>query len=64
MNDYNRKRKTLRIELAQKKITWRQFVDELEMLIIKFLVYEKDFWDETSSNEKEMATSICKTQLA
>ena len=55
INEYNQTRKDLRIELAQKKITWRQFVDGLEMLIIKFLVQEKEFWNEHSNSEKELA---------
>jgi hypothetical protein len=45
MDEYNLDRKQLRILLATKKITWRQFVDDLEMLIIKNRAKEKEYWE-------------------
>jgi hypothetical protein len=42
------------LALAQKKITWRQFVDDLEMQIIRYLDQEKEFWNERPTIEKEM----------
>ncbi len=54
INEYNQRRKTLRLALAQKKITWRQFVDDLEMQIIQYLDQEKEFWNERPTIEKEM----------
>jgi len=45
MDEYNLDRKQLRILLATKKITWRQFVDDLEILIIKNRAKEKEYWE-------------------
>jgi hypothetical protein len=45
MNDYNIKRKELRIQLMNKKITWRQFSDSLEDLIIRNRSKESDYRD-------------------
>jgi hypothetical protein len=45
MNDYNIKRKELRIQLMNKKITWRQFSDGLEDLIIRNRSKESDYRD-------------------
>jgi hypothetical protein len=43
MVDYNDKRKVLRIQLMSKKITWREFSDGLEDLIIKNRAKESDY---------------------
>jgi len=45
MSDYNNKRKDLRIQLTNKKITWRQFSDGLEDLIIKNRAKESEYRD-------------------
>jgi len=45
MADYNNKRKDLRIQLMNKKITWRQFSDGLEDLIIKNRAKESEYRD-------------------
>ena len=45
MVDYNNKRKDLRIQLTNKKITWRQFSDGLENLIIKNRARESEYRD-------------------
>ena len=43
MNDYNIKRKELRVQLMNKKITWRQFSDGLEDLIIRNRSKESEY---------------------
>lgn len=43
MNDYNIKRKELRVQLMNKKITWRQFSDGLEDLIIRNRSKENEY---------------------
>ena len=43
MNDYNIKRKELRVQLMNKKITWRQFSDSLEDLIIRNRSKESEY---------------------
>ena len=45
MVDYDNKRKELRINLMNKRITWRQFSDDLEDLIIRNRSKESDFRD-------------------
>jgi hypothetical protein len=45
MADYNKKRKDLRIQLINKKITWRQFSDGLEDLVIKNRAKESEYRD-------------------
>ena len=45
MADYNNKRKDLRIQLMNKKITWRHFSDGLEDLIIKNRAKESEYRD-------------------
>ena len=47
MNDYNIKRKELRVQLMNKKITWRQFSDGLEDLIIRNRAKESDYREKT-----------------
>lgn len=43
MIDYNDKRKALRLSLIEKKISWRQFSDGLEDLIIRNRARESDY---------------------
>ena len=50
MDDYNKKRKALRTQLAHREITWRQFVDELQELIQKNRAQEKLYWEETTKS--------------
>jgi hypothetical protein len=52
MNDYNIKRKELRIQLMNKKITWRQFSDGLEDLIIRNRAKESDYRDKKEVEPK------------
>jgi hypothetical protein len=47
MNDYNIKRKELRVQLMNKKITWRQFSDGLEDLIIRNRAKESEYRENT-----------------
>ena len=54
MDDYNKNRKLLRTQLAKKQITWRQFVDDLQVLIQKMQAQEKLFWEKNSSIERAM----------
>jgi len=54
MDDYNKNRKLLRTQLAKKQITWRQFVDDLQILIQKMQAQEKIFWEKNPSIERAM----------
>jgi len=54
MDDYNKNRKLLRTQLAKKQITWRQFVDDLQVLIQKMQAQEKLFWEKNPSIERAM----------
>jgi len=45
MMNYNYMRKELRLRLTQGKITWRQFSDDLEDLIIRNRAKESDYRD-------------------
>jgi hypothetical protein len=54
MDDYNKNRKLLRTQLAKKQITWRQFVDDLQVLIQKMQAQEKLFWEKNLSIERAM----------
>jgi hypothetical protein len=45
----------LRTQLAKKQITWRQFVDDLQVLIQKMQAQEKLFWEKNPSIERAMA---------
>jgi hypothetical protein len=58
MGDYNINRKLLRMQLATKQISWRQFVDDLQILIQKIQAQEKPFWDTSPSIERAMVKSI------
>ena len=55
MNDYNKNRKALRLQLAHREITWRQFVDELQILIQKNQTQEKIHWEETPNITRALA---------
>ena len=50
MNEYNKNRKALRLQLTNREITWRQFVDELQILIQKNQAQEKLYWEETTKS--------------
>jgi hypothetical protein len=54
MDDYNKNRKLLRTQLAKKQITWRQFVDDLQVLIQKMQAQEKLFWEKNPTIERAM----------
>jgi len=54
MDDYNKNRKLLRTQLSKKQITWRQFVDDLQVLIQKMQAQEKLFWEKNPSIERAM----------
>jgi hypothetical protein len=54
MDDYNKNRKLLRTQLSKKQITWRQFVDDLQVLIQKMQAQEKLFWEKNLSIERAM----------
>ena len=54
MDDYNKDRKFLRMQLAKKQIAWRQFVDDLQTLIQKMQAQEKLFWEKNPTIERAM----------
>jgi len=58
MDDYNKDRKFLRMQLAKKQISWRQFVDDLQTLIKKMQAQEKLFWEKNPTIERAMVQSI------
>jgi len=58
MDEYNKNRKLLRSQLAKKQITWRQFVDDLQILIQKMQAQEKLFWEKNPSIERAMVYSM------
>ena len=55
MDGYNLDRKKLRRQFAEKVITWRQFADGLELLIIRNQAAQKDFIPRKQSEAKEEA---------
>ena len=55
MDGYNLDRKKLRRKFAEKVITWRQFADGLELLIIRNQAAQKDFIPRKQSEAKEEA---------
>ena len=55
MDGYNLDRKKLRRQFAEKLITWRQFADGLELLIIRNQAAQKDFIPRKQSEAKEEA---------
>ena len=54
IDDYNKDRKFLRMQLAKKQIAWRQFVDDLQTLIQKMQAQEKLFWEKNPTIERAM----------
>jgi hypothetical protein len=52
MYDYNIKRKELRVQLMNKKITWRQFSDGLEDLIIRNRAKESEYREKKDVDSK------------
>ena len=54
MDDYNKDRKFLRMQLAKKQISWRQFVDDLQTLIQKMQAQEKLFLEKNPTIERAM----------
>jgi hypothetical protein len=54
MDGYNKDRKFLRLQLAKKQISWRQFVDDLQTLIQKMQAQEKLFWEKNPTIERAM----------
>jgi len=54
MDDYNKDRKFLRMQLAKKQISWRQFVDDLQTLIQKMQAQEKLFLEKNPAIERAM----------
>jgi len=54
MDDYNKDRKCLRMQLAKKQIAWRQFVDDLQTLIQKMQAQEKLFLEKNLTTERAM----------
>ena len=50
MIDYNDKRKTLRLRLMDRKISWRQFSDSLEDLIVRNRAKESDYRHKVETN--------------
>ena len=55
MDGYNLDRKNLRRQFAEMVITWRQFADGLELLIIRNQAAQKDFIPRKQSEAKEEA---------
>ena len=49
MIEYDKKREVLREQLINKKITWRQFSDALEDLIIRNRAKESEYRDQKTS---------------